>query len=171
MTNRRDALRTLAAGAVAAGAQAQTSHANHEPEKEQPQVITPAAAKFFSEPEMKLLARLTDLIIPRTDTPGAADVGVPALIDLAAGSKAVRGDVLREGMKKLPADFLTSPEPRQVAVLQRLEQQKSPFFRALKTATIDFYYTTPLGLEKELGWHGNRPLPSFPGCTHPEHQV
>ncbi len=33
--------------------------------------------------QLKLLSRVSDLIIPRTDTPGAVDVGVPAFVALA----------------------------------------------------------------------------------------
>lgn len=33
--------------------------------------------------QMKLLSQISDLVIPRTDTPGAVDVGVPAFVALA----------------------------------------------------------------------------------------
>jgi gluconate 2-dehydrogenase gamma chain len=36
---------------------------------------------FFSEDQAALLAEISDIIIPRTDTPGAKDVGVPAFMD------------------------------------------------------------------------------------------
>lgn len=171
MTSRRDALRVLAVtSAATAAASAQTSHANHEPEKESAPVA-PLKARFFSDAEMPLLTRLTDLIIPRTDTPGAADAGVALLIDQSVGGNAERGELLRSGIKQLPPDFLTQTEAQQVALLRKLEAEKSPFFKALKGATIDFYYSTPQGLQQELGWHGNTVLLSFPGCTHPEHQV
>jgi hypothetical protein len=44
------------------------------------------------------------------------------------------------------------------------------FFAMAKDMTIDAYYKTEAGLRTELGWHGNTYLPSFPGCTHPEHK-
>jgi gluconate 2-dehydrogenase gamma chain len=37
---------------------------------------------FFTEDQAALLAELSDIIIPRTDTPGAKDVGVPAFMDV-----------------------------------------------------------------------------------------
>ncbi len=40
-----------------------------------------AAGRFHSEREMALLARVSELIIPRTETPGALDVNVPGYID------------------------------------------------------------------------------------------
>ncbi|MDD9894748.1 MAG: gluconate 2-dehydrogenase subunit 3 family protein [Gammaproteobacteria bacterium] len=47
------------------------------------QVIPSSAGgmRFFSEEELQLLSRISDLIIPRTDTPGALDVNVPGFLD------------------------------------------------------------------------------------------
>ena len=42
---------------------------------------TGASSPFLSAPRFALLAAVADTIVPRTDTPGAADVGVPALLD------------------------------------------------------------------------------------------
>ena len=44
------------------------------------------------------------------------------------------------------------------------------FFKMLKDMTIDAYYSTRDGLERELGWKGLTPMHEFKGCTHPEHQ-
>ena len=48
---------------------------------------------------------------------------------------------------------------------------KSAFFKTLKDATIDAYYSTKEGLVNELGWDAAKPMMEFKGCTHPEHQV
>ena len=40
----------------------------------------------------------------------------------------------------------------------------------MKSMTADGYYTSQIGLVQELGYKGNTVLPSFPACTHPEHQ-
>ncbi|HUH55532.1 MAG TPA: gluconate 2-dehydrogenase subunit 3 family protein [Rhodanobacter sp.] len=43
---------------------------------------TPAAGPgFFSRPQADMVAAVVDIIIPRTDTPGALDAGVPRFID------------------------------------------------------------------------------------------
>ena len=42
---------------------------------------TEGSRPFLSAPRFALLAAVADTIVPRTDTPGAADVGVPALLD------------------------------------------------------------------------------------------
>ena len=36
---------------------------------------------FFSEDQARLVSEVADIIIPRTDTPGAKDAGVPGFID------------------------------------------------------------------------------------------
>ena len=40
-----------------------------------------AAARFYTEQELALVTRVSDLIIPRTETPGALDVNVPGYLD------------------------------------------------------------------------------------------
>src|SRR3954447_15264724 len=39
----------------------------------------------FNVSQMQLVSRVAEIIIPRTDTPGATDVGVPGFIDLMLG--------------------------------------------------------------------------------------
>jgi hypothetical protein len=71
-------------------------------------------------------------------------------------------------------EFVALTEQQQIAVLtpMSLEADSSlgKFFAMAKDMTIDAYYKTEAGLRTELGWHGNTYLPSFPGCTHPEHK-
>jgi hypothetical protein len=116
-----------------------------------------------------LLARVTDLIIPRSDTPGAVDAGVPAIIEGLVLRRPKAKSELDAGLDDLAAKrFLELTEPDQIALLQSIET--TPFFKLVKDLTIDAYYSTPEGLAKELGWHGNTYLEEFPGCTHKEHQ-
>jgi gluconate 2-dehydrogenase gamma chain len=153
---RREALVTIAALAAASTAEAQTT--------------------FLSKAELDWLAALTDTIIPRTDTPGASDAGVPAFIDRRLAGNPQLAALFRSGMKALDADSQTRFGAGFAAVTpeQRVElltpRQEEPFFRAMKGLTVDGYYTSEAGLTQELGWHGNTFLPEFKGCTHPEHQ-
>lgn len=116
-----------------------------------------------------LLARVTDLIIPRSDTPGAVDAGVPAIIEALVQRRPTVKSELDAGLDDLAAKrFLELTEPQQIVLLQSVET--TTFFKLIKDLTIDAYYSTPEGLAKELGWHGNTYLEEFPGCTHKEHQ-
>jgi len=43
------------------------------------------------------------------------------------------------------------------------------FFVVVKSATIRGYYSSEIGIHKELDYKGNQILTEFVGCTHPEH--
>ncbi|MEM9260971.1 MAG: gluconate 2-dehydrogenase subunit 3 family protein [Bacteroidota bacterium] len=45
----------------------------------------PYEPKFFSREQYDFITKVADTIIPRTDTPGASDVGVPEVIDRMVG--------------------------------------------------------------------------------------
>ena len=53
---------------------------------------------------------------------------------------------------------------------RRGQPTREQFFHMMKSMTADGYYTSQIGLVQELGYKGNTALPSFPACTHPEHQ-
>ena len=126
----------------------------------------PPAPTTLPAGDLRLLTRLVDLIIPRTDTPGASDAGVPSYIDTLAARHPALAREIRSALAALrEAKFLDLPEDRQTALLL-----ESPALNTLKDLTISGYYSSREGLVTELGWHGNTYLAEFPGCTHPEHQ-
>ena len=135
---------------------------------------------------MAALDALTETIIP-TDahSPGAVAAGVSRYID----SLVSEAD---EGQKKLWLQGLAAVDrlaqeqwgkiyaqaapDQQVSLLTKLseneETPKTPeehFFVALKQATIDGYYTSEIGIHKDLEYQGNEVLAEFEGCTHPGH--
>jgi hypothetical protein len=110
--------------------------------------------KVFSADEGKRVAELVDLIIPRTDTPGASDAHVPEFIDRKLSLDAELKDRFLAGLRSF--DGVLSEE--------------NAFCKLLKGLTVDGYYTSKEGLTQELGWHGNTFLTEFEGCTHAEHQ-
>jgi hypothetical protein len=145
VSTRRDLLLSIAAAALPV-----------EGQHEHPDTSVPVAytTRVFSAEEMKRVATLVDLIIPRTDTPGASDAHVPEFID-----------------RKLSLD--ASLRERFLAGLRAFDgvlTEDNPFCKLLKGLTVDGYYTSKEGLTQELGWHGNTFLAEFEGCTHPEHQ-
>src|SRR3954467_15474072 len=100
---------------------------------------------FLSSAELAWLAALVDTIIPRTDTPGASDAGVPTFIDRRLAANPALTEVFRSGMKSLDADAqarfgaafpAVSPEQQIVLLTSR---QDEPFFTTLKGLTVDGY--------------------------------
>ncbi len=53
---------------------------------------------------------------------------------------------------------------------ERLTRLEERFFVAVKKATIDGYYTSAIGIHKELEYQGNAALLDFKGCAHEEHK-
>jgi gluconate 2-dehydrogenase gamma chain len=131
---------------------------------------------FLAAPELECLKALVDAIIPRTDTPGASDAGVPAAIDRRLAASPQLAERFRSGIKALDADarsrfgaaFSALTGQQQVELLK--PRGEDAFFRMVKDMTVEGYYTSKEGLAEELGWHGNTFLTEFKGCTHPEHQ-
>jgi hypothetical protein len=122
---------------------------------------TPAV---LSSAQLDILTVVVDRIIPRTDTPGASDVGVPAFVDLLLAKWAEddqRARVL-EGLDELSADFLSASADAQTALLTRLDEEAVhareddmdplPFFATLKEWTLAGYYTSEAGATQELRW-------------------
>ena len=127
------------------------------------------------------------MIIPTDETPGAREAKVNEYIDMivSEGSPSLK-KLYRNGLEWLDKTshlshgkvFVELSNEQQVEILTEMSQIKNPsannqlqarFFKAIKEATIDGFYTSRIGLD-ELGYKGNGVLDEFPGCTHPEHQ-
>jgi hypothetical protein len=194
--NRRDALRTLAAGAVGAAssvlwvesltalarAQAQAHVTN------QAMAAPGWTPRVLTAPQNETVVTLTDLIIPETDTPGAKAVLVNRFIDqvLFESPSTERETFLRgvawmdERSRTLFAkDFVACTTADQTALLTRISDDENKldeerigreFFQAIKSMTISGYYSSEIGLTRELGDSGAMFLLEFAGCDHPEHQ-
>ncbi len=62
----------------------------------QPEVSTTAyQPQFFTADEFAMIQQMTDLMLPRTETPGALDVGVPEFMDRGIGIVAEEKNRLR----------------------------------------------------------------------------
>lgn len=99
---------------------------------------------------------MADRLLPRTDTPGASDVGVPAFIDLLYGEFMTDTErtLLTDGLEAVDAAgraasgaaFSTLPAAQQDRVLRTLAQaeegQPGGFFRLFRSATILGYFTS-----------------------------
>lgn len=99
-----------------------------------------ATGGFLNPEEMASITAMADHIIPRTDTPGALDVGVPAFIDrMLAGFYPQRErDILRRGLAQTEADaralrglaFARLTADEQIALMRRYDQEQYAYMRA-----------------------------------------
>ena len=129
---------------------------------------------FLKPSEYAVVTRLVDLILPRTDTPGAVDAQVPYRIDQEVAVSVASQAIFKTGLQYLAdKDFVSLSEAQQVELLEAMcDATGSPqaqFFETVKGMTVDWYYRSEEGLVKELGFHGNTFRTEFTGCTHPEH--
>ena len=120
---------------------------------------------------------VADRILPRTDTPGAADVGVPAFIDRLYGEfmTAAERQMLTDGLTAVDAAarsahggaFNTLSADRQDALLRTIalaeEGKPAGFFRLIRAATILGYFTSEQVGRKVLHYD---PVPGrYDGCV------
>jgi hypothetical protein len=194
--NRRQALRTLTAGAIGAAASSMWVESLTALARQQAHAHAAGAViglqewmpRVLTARQNEAVVALTELIIPQTDTPGAKGARVNRFIDtvLANAQPADRDTFLRglawmdERSRALfGKDIVAATTAEQTTLLTRLSTEGNPdgeapigleFFQALKSMTINGYYTTEIGLKQELGDDGQLFLAEFPGCTHPEHR-
>jgi len=129
--------------------------------------------QFFSAAEYELLEQLSELIIPRDETPGARDAGVAEFIDhIVAHDPAIQFQ-FRSGLGLVAAqDFMTLPLEKQEDTLRGIQLSSPAFFKLLRSYTVMGYYTTRIGLEA-LDYPGLRFYSASPECPHkddPEHK-
>ena len=192
--NRREALRRLATGAVGAATstiwvEALSALAREQAHTHAGAMITAQSwtPKVLTTWQNDVVVTLTELIIPETDTPGAKAVRVNRFIDnVLSGASAANRDKFFRGLTWIDQrstalygkDFLAAGSENQTALLTRLSKDGNPdgedaigiqFFQAIKSMKISGYYTTEIGLRKELGDDGQLFLAQFQGCNHPEH--
>lgn len=142
--------------------------------------------KFLTAAQYAGTDALADTIIPTDEhSPGASAARVADYIDLLlsesdAETKATwtaglaELDAASQSAFKAPLAKLTPAQRAQVVggIAKNEAKPSTPserFFKAAKDATIRGYYTSEIGIHKELQYKGNQFLGEFVGCTHPEH--
>jgi hypothetical protein len=168
--SRRDVIRLGAAATVAASVSAGDALS-----------AQPAAAGFFTREELALVDELAEMIIPAdAHSPGARAANVAGYIDARlaeAADERVR-KTWREGLKLVEqrsqeagsTTFLQSPPAARVALLtgmaQNEAQPKRPeevFFAELKSRVVHAYYTSEIGIQRDMEYKGNTYLAEFVG--------
>lgn len=141
---------------------------------------------FLNEDQARLVAEVAEIIIPKTDTPGAKDVGVPGFIDLILKDCYKKEDQDRflsgltefdNAAKSAFGDLFLDLEPAQQSEHVKkthdvaLEASKSgqvkdkPFILMMKELTVTGFFTSEAGATQVLqyvavpgAYHGCVPL-------------
>jgi len=119
---------------------------------------------FFSKYQLNIIARISEIIIPTTDTPGAIAAGVPFYIDHMAANwmNKNQSSQLIAGIDKIATntkatygkDFLALDNKIQVEIVQALDDNRKlePTYQTLKSYTLIGYYTSKIGMTVELNY-------------------
>ena len=128
-------------------------------------VVPSSSMRVYSEQELALVSRISDLIIPRTDTPGALDVNVPGFLDslmaewASQETKQNHHEELEELGLMLGVDFVTlSPDAseQRLALLDSEAFEGRPVhysgYRSLKGLITQAYFASENGALQEQKW-------------------
>ncbi len=137
--------------------------------------------KFFKGAQADVVSAIADIIIPKTDTSGALDAGVPAFVDLMLADVYPADSQLRfnEGCAKFEAEakaggqpFLEQDRERRTAFVQQAlqnaldgERDPKPFILLVRELTLLGFYTSRVGITENMeyvavptAYHGCVPL-------------
>lgn len=135
-----------------------------------------ARPAYLTREEFATAAAVAERILPRTDTPGAQDVGVPAFIDLLYGKylTAEERSTLSAGLAELDATstrmhqviFASLSAAQQDALLTEIakasQARQKTFFHLIKELTLTGYFTSEK-IGKEVTHYD--PVPGrYQGC-------
>ncbi len=120
--------------------------------------------RFFTEDEFQLIEELTDILIPKTSTPGALEARVPYFIDMVVKDciNKKKQQSFKEGLKQLNAEaggkfILLSAEEKLKLVKQTddaafKDEETKSWFRIFKKLTSIGYFTSQEGMNKALNY-------------------
>ncbi len=140
--------------------------------------------EFLGEDQASIVTQVAEIIIPRTDTPGAKDVGVPAFIDQMLkevyskedqeyflsglkgfndGAKAEFGDVFSELEEDDQEAYLRKVHAEAVEAENNTEPApKRPFILMMKELTMLGFFTSEAGATQVLQYEA---VPgAYKGC-------
>ncbi len=181
-TSRRSVLRSLGGTAGAVALAPWLSDESVRAFEALQQSGEPAVLKFLSSTEFATLQAVVEAILPADErSPGAREARVAEYVDLLLSeSEETAREAWRSGLAAFDREAQTrfgAPCPRlEAAQLEALladwsRNEKAPqtppevFFKTTKDVAIQGYYTSEIGIHRELRYKGNTFTPQFVGCA------
>jgi hypothetical protein len=134
---------------------------------------------FLTEDQARIVSEVAEILLPKTDTPGAKDVGVPGFIDLMLKDTYKKEDQDRfiagltlfdEEARKDYGDSFVYLEPSEqqehvkkvhdTAITERERGEKRPFILMVKELTVLGFFTSEPGATQVLQYN------AVPGAYH-----
>jgi gluconate 2-dehydrogenase gamma chain len=140
---------------------------------------------FLTADQAALVAEVSEIIIPKTDTPGAKDVGVPQFIDVLLrdcykkedqetflkgldefdkGAKDAYGDAFLDLDPEKQVEYVTKVHGDMIAATKGVDMRDKPrpFMHSMKELTVVGFFTSEPGATQVLQYE---PVPgSYKGC-------
>jgi hypothetical protein len=137
----------LVGGSIAAGATAA------------PVARAPRRRRFFTPAQYAVMSETVDIIMPRTDTPGAKDAGVPAALDglMRNWASTERKQQFAALMDEIGGmGLMKLARPKRVELIKSVDAQKmqawDPAYTKFKELTLTLFYLSEVGANKELAY-------------------
>lgn len=131
-----------------------------------PKVELDWAPKFLSLEEANMAGQIADRIIPRTETPGALDVGVDQFIDrmLLEVYSEQDSSAYRRGLERINSrckdeygeEFVKLSPEEMDSILKKFESENERVFQICKELTLIGYFTSEEGMKSNFVY---RPIP------------
>jgi gluconate 2-dehydrogenase gamma chain len=143
------------------------------------------APTFFTADQAALIAEVSEIIIPKTDTPGAKDVGVPQFIDVLVrdcykkedqdnflkgldefdkGAKDAYGDAFMDLDSGKQVEYVTKVHGDMIAATKGVDMRDKPrpFMHSMKELTVVGFFSSEPGATQVLQYD---PVPgAYKGC-------
>lgn len=170
-SSKRDFLKGLAA-VLGAGVVTQLTSGNALAAALSYQPKTDSALKaglLFSQNQMEILASICEVVLPRTDTPSAADLDVHGFIDHQlmtcysashqSQGKMIVDKVNQQSIKHFSKSFIQLSAAQQTKLLVAIEKSEMDFtskdiklFKGLKSLIVFGFFTTEIGATQALNY-------------------
>ena len=136
---------------------------------------TPTA---LTVPQARILDIAAELIMPKTDTPGAREAGVPQFVDrcVAIYNSPAEAQLIRSGLDRMEADaraehraaFVDLTPAQQTALLTRYDaearaRREGAFFPVLRELVTVGYFTSRIGATQAARYDPNPG--AYRGCV------